>query len=118
VIERKNRVLVAQRPLGKRHGGLWEFPGGKVEDNESDFDALQRELEEELGMRVIATSQAIMSLPDDGSQFLIVFVPVVTDGEPECREHEAVRWAAWSELAMMPLAPTDRRFVALRTASA
>lgn len=114
VIERDNRVLVAQRPVEKRHGGLWEFPGGKVEDDESDFEALQRELEEELGLRVTAVSSPVASLQDAGSKFLIVFVPVVVHGEPECREHAAIRWARWSELQAMPLAPTDRRFVVSR----
>lgn len=112
VIERQNRVLVAQRAAERRHGGMWEFPGGKVEGTESDIDALRRELAEELGLRVVSTSPAVATLHDPGSDFIIIFVPVVADGEPECREHIAILWAAWSELATMPLAPTDRRFVA------
>jgi mutator protein MutT len=114
VIERGNRVLVAQRPPEKRYGGLWEFPGGKVEGAESDLDALRRELAEELGLRVVSTSPAIAAFEDPDSEFLIVFVPVVADGEPECREHVAIRWAVWRELATMRLAPMDHRFVAGR----
>lgn len=49
-----------------------------------------------------------------GSQFLIVFVPVIADGEPECREHVAIRWVPWRALVALPLAPTDRRFVSAR----
>lgn len=52
VIEHEGRLLVCKRPAHKRHGGLWEFPGGKVEPEESDFKAVERELEEELGVRV------------------------------------------------------------------
>jgi len=52
VIQRDNRLLVFRRPLDKRHGGLWEFPGGKVREGESDLDAARRELREELGVEV------------------------------------------------------------------
>lgn len=114
MIERGNRVLVALRPLEKRHGGMWEFPGGKVEGAETDLDALQRELSEELGLRVVTTSSPLAVFQDPGSQFLIVFVPVVADGEPECREHVAIRWVPWPDLAALPLAPTDHRFVVAR----
>ena len=112
VIERDRRVLVAQRPLKKRHGGMWEFPGGKVEGTETDLDALHRELAEELGLQVTSVSAPIAEYRDPGSDYLIVFVPVVVHGEPECREHTAIRWAAWVDLSEMPLAPTDREFVA------
>ena len=50
--DRTGRVLVAQRPPGKEHAGLWEFPGGKVEPGESPEAALVRELREELGVTV------------------------------------------------------------------
>lgn len=116
VIERGDRVLVALRPPGKRHGGMWEFPGGKVEGVESDLDALRRELMEELGLHVVVTAPPIAAFRDPGSPFLIVFIPVVADGEPECREHVAIRWASWHDLAAMPLAPTDRRFADAREA--
>lgn len=110
VIERGNRVLVALRPLEKRHGGMWEFPGGKVEHAETDLDALRRELAEELGLRLVAASPPMAAFHDPGSPFLIVFVPVTVEGEPQCREHIAIRWATWPELSALPLAPTDRRF--------
>lgn len=116
VIERENRVLVALRPPEKRHGGMWEFPGGKVEGTETDVDALRRELAEELALRVVSTSQPVGAFQDPGSPFLIVFVPAVVEGEPECREHVEVRWVHWGDLAALPLAPTDRRFVMMHEA--
>lgn len=116
VIERGGKVLIALRPPEKRHGSMWEFPGGKVEEDETDHDALRRELTEELGLRVVATSLPLASLRDPGSPFLIVFVPVTVDGDPECREHVEVRWVRWNELASLPLAPTDRRFVVMHAA--
>ena len=52
VISRGNLYLLCQRPAGKPHAGLWEFPGGKVRDGETYAAALERELSEELGLRV------------------------------------------------------------------
>ena len=54
VIQRHDRFLVCRRPLHKRHGGLWEFPGGKVKDGETDLEVARRELAEELGVHVTA----------------------------------------------------------------
>jgi mutator protein MutT len=53
VIQRNDQYLLCQRPAHKRHGGLWEFPGGKVHDGETDFDAISRELTEELEVGVV-----------------------------------------------------------------
>jgi len=52
VIERDQKLLVCRRPVHKRHGGLWEFPGGKVQKGESDLEAARRELREELAVEV------------------------------------------------------------------
>src|SRR5437868_9536693 len=54
LVNSKNEVLLAQRPEGKRLAGKWEFPGGKVEADESPEAALVRELHEELGITVQA----------------------------------------------------------------
>jgi mutator protein MutT len=114
VIERKGRVLLCERPAHKRHGGLWEFPGGKVEPGESRGDALRRELREELGVEVVATGGVAFSIADPGSQFIIDFVPVEIEGEPECLEHAALAWVADEDLASFALAPSDRQYAAHR----
>lgn len=112
VVRRRKRYLVALRPDGKRHGGLWEFPGGKVRDGESPRDALQRELTEELGVGVASTGALLFQARDPGSPYLIRFVETSVDGEPRAVEHADVRWASRPELADMALAPADARFVA------
>lgn len=112
VIQRGNEVLVCLRPLHKRHGGLWEFPGGKCEPDESDAEAIQRELLEELGVVGSASGAALYSVMDPGSRFEIVFVPATIMGTPSCREHLELRWATIGELRQLPLAPSDRRFLA------
>jgi len=114
VVSRGDDLLVCQRPLSKRHGGLWEFPGGKCESGESDADAARRELHEELGVEVTEVGEAELTIADPGSSFLIVFVPVRIVGEPTCHEHIALAWGRPSDLARLPLAPSDRRFVESR----
>lgn len=111
VIECGGKLLVCERPAHKRHGGLWEFPGGKVEPTENDFEAVERELEEELGIRVLEVGPVVFSTADPGSHFVVEFLPVNIVGQPQCLEHTALAWVADHELLQMPLAPSDRRYV-------
>ena len=111
VIERNGRYLICQRPAEKRHGGLWEFPGGKVGADESDLDAVRRELSEELNVIVIEVGATLSKIPDPGSDFLIVFKEVHIVGDPQGLEHEEIRWATPLELTGFRLAPSDEVFV-------
>jgi mutator protein MutT len=115
IIERDGKLLVCERPAHKRHGGLWEFPGGKVEPGESDFEAVERELGEELGVRVVEVGPVLFSINDPGSHFVIEFLPVAIAGEPQALEHSALSWVAEEELFALALAPSDRKFVHFRT---
>ena len=105
------KVLVAQRPLGKRHAGLWEFPGGKLELGESHADAARRELMEELAVDVVQIGASLDRVADPGSPFVITYVEVQLQGDPSALEHQAVAWADPTELLDWPLAPADARFV-------
>lgn len=115
VIEQNGKLLVCERPAHKRHGGLWEFPGGKVEPNENDFEAVQRELEEELGVGVLSVGPEEFAVADPGSDFVIAFLPVEIQGEPQCLEHAALAWVTEKELLSLALAPSDRQFALFRT---
>lgn len=110
VIRRDGRYLLGRRPLSKRHGGLWEFPGGKVLPGESRLDAARRELAEELGLEALCLGQLLHSASDPGSPFLIEFVEVEAAGEPSPHEHSEVGWYAAEELRELPLAPADALF--------
>jgi mutator protein MutT len=112
VIRRGDRYLLARRPAHKRHGGLWEFPGGKLEAGESWLDAARRELREELGVAVTGVAEPVYRRRDLTSPFEIVFVEVEIDGEPVALEHEEVRWVAAAEMATLELAPADAGFAA------
>jgi len=111
VISRGDRFMICQRSYQKRHGGLWEFPGGKCEPGESISDTAQRELREELSVAVIEVGAQELALSDPGSPFLIIFTPVTISGEPTCNEHIAIQWLPLEELLQLPLAPTDRKYV-------
>jgi len=111
VIQRDDRFLLGLRPLGKRHGGMWEFPGGKVEAGETIEAALRRELREELALGLMHHGKMLFEARDPGSPFMIRFVEVAVSGIPEPIEHERLEWLGVSELLELPLAPTDERFV-------
>jgi 8-oxo-dGTP diphosphatase len=111
LISRENLFLACQRPLDKHHGGLWEFPGGKCLPNESDSEAIARELQEELNVTAERVGPPLFVKADPGSAFEIVFLPVDIAGTPRCLEHIELAWLPLCELPDLPLAPTDRLFV-------
>jgi mutator protein MutT len=110
VIERDGRFLVCKRPAHKHHGNLWEFPGGKLEPDESLPDAACRELKEELALTVTRVGDIKLSVSDAESGFTIEFVEVEAQGTVELLEHAEFVWAIAHELLDLPLAPSDRRF--------
>ena len=111
VVRRDGRYLVARRPAHKRHGGLWEFPGGKVDVGESMLEAARRELAEELSVTTNGIGRTLFSSRDGDAPFVIHFVEVEIDGEPMPHEHSEVAWFKPSELGGLPLAPADAAFV-------
>lgn len=111
ILVREGRVMLAQRPPGKKLGGLWEFPGGKVEPGETAEAALHRELHEELGCTVRVT-QALPSCIHEypwGSIELIPFVCELTpeSPEPHPHEHSAIIWVQRDQIINHDLAPAD-----------
>jgi mutator protein MutT len=110
VIHRDGRYLLCRRPAHKRHGGLWEFPGGKLLDGESLEGGVRRELVEELHVEPVRVGEVRSAIADPGSPFVITFVEVEIVGEPCSAEHEAIAWVAAPDLLGYPLAPSDRAF--------
>jgi 8-oxo-dGTP diphosphatase len=119
LIDGAGRVLVQQRPAGKAMAGLWEFPGGKVEPGEAPEAALARELMEELGIAVLPADLEPLSFasePLDGRHLLLLlYLARRWTGEPLPLDAAALRWAAPSELADLPMPPADRPLVAALT---
>ena len=113
VIRRNDQaLLICRRPAHKRHGDLWEFPGGKLESGETALDAARREMREELGLEVTSVGELLFSSADPDSPFIIDFYPVAVRGEPVPSEHSAIAWVSAKALHAYPLAPTDARFAA------
>ena len=111
MVDRGGRYLLGLRPEEKRHGGLWEFPGGKMLEGESFFDAAHRELQEELALSAVGAGATLFSARDSGSPFVINFVEITVDGEPHATEHSEIGWFELAQLREMALAPSDAAFV-------
>jgi 8-oxo-dGTP diphosphatase len=105
------RVLVARRAAGKPWAGLWEFPGGKREIGESRWQALVRELHEELGIAAQAGIPLIrLKSPADGAKAVVLDVWRVTafSGTPTGREGQSLMWVTPDELDALPMPPANR----------
>lgn len=96
LINDKSEVLLAQRPDGKSMAGLWEFPGGKVEQGETPEFALMRELEEELGIESRPTCYHPIAFAshtyEDFHLLMPVFALRMWKGEVTAKEHKALEW--------------------------
>jgi 8-oxo-dGTP diphosphatase len=103
------RVLVAERPAGKHLAGLWEFPGGKCDPGEAPFDALARELAEEIGIAV-ERAEPLISVPwsyPEKSIVLDAWIVEAYAGRIDAREGQALQWIAPEELDEWPMPPAD-----------
>ena len=101
IMDARGRVLITHRPAHVHQGGLWEFPGGKVEAGESVFEALARELNEELGIDVQQARPLIRvshNYPDK-SVLLDVWRVDAYSGEAHGREGQAFKWVAPTQLS-------------------
>ncbi len=103
------RVLLAQRPAGKHLAGLWEFPGGKREPEESPSAALRRELREELGIE-LQRAQPLLQVPwQYGERRLLLDAWLVDQwqGTPQSLEGQALQWLAPAAVDAALLTPAD-----------
>jgi 8-oxo-dGTP diphosphatase len=101
ILNDQQQVLLALRPRHKHQGGLWEFPGGKVESSENVRAALARELLEELGIKVTASAPLLVTCHDYDDKRVMLDVWLVTEfsGTPAGLEGQEVAWFNIAELA-------------------
>ncbi|WP_319641297.1 (deoxy)nucleoside triphosphate pyrophosphohydrolase [Novosphingobium sp. JCM 18896] len=115
LVDGVGRILLQQRRRGSEHGGLWEFPGGKVEPGESPQTAAVREIEEELGLRldvarlepVSFASDVDVPEPPRRPYVILLYTCHAWEGEAECRDGEAIAWFRGEEIAGLPMPPLD-----------
>lgn len=113
ILSPENKILIALRQPDSHQGGLWEFPGGKVETGESVEHALARELDEELGIEVGEVRPLMTINHDYLDKFVCLDVWWVEcfSGEPEGREGQLIRWVAVADLMNYAFPPANQPIV-------
>jgi 8-oxo-dGTP diphosphatase len=101
-------ILIAKRPLHKYKGGLWEFPGGKVEAGESVLQALRREFFEEVGIQVL-TARPWLQIPSE--VLLDVYRVEEYSGEPFGKEGQEVLWVPLQQLLQFEFPPANQMII-------
>ena len=111
------KVLLQQRPLGKAMAGLWEFPGGKIDDGESPEAALARELNEELGLEVAPADLHPLGFAshryDRFHILLLLYLCRIWRGAPAALEGQALAWVAPAAMSAYPMPAADEPLVAM-----
>ena len=105
----EGRILIAERLGGGPFQGLWEFPGGKIADDESAAEALSRELAEELGIEITACASFMNLRHEYDDRIVTIEFFIVSDWvcEPVGREGQALRWVPRERLDASELLPAD-----------
>lgn len=111
LIDTDNRVLLAQRPEGRSMAGLWEFPGGKIEPNETPEGALIRELREELSIEVWPKCLAPFTFASHSYENFHLLMPLYLcrkwGGEITPREGQRITWVRANRLSEFAMPPAD-----------
>jgi len=116
LVDADRRVLIAQRREEASMGGLWEFPGGKIEDGETPEDALIRELTEELGISTKTACLAPLAFASHSYDNFHLLMPLYVcrkwQGLPQPLEHQALKWVRPQNLRDYPMPPADIPLIA------
>ncbi len=107
-IVKDGRLLLAQRTRPAELAGMWELPGGKVEQGETPAAALVRELHEELGVEATAGERIGVDVPLTDGLVLRAYRAELVHGTPAALDHAEVRWVDAGELHSIDLVPNDR----------
>jgi 8-oxo-dGTP diphosphatase len=115
LVDVDGRVLIAQRPPGKAMAGLWEFPGGKIEDGERPEEALIRELKEELGIDVSEPCLAPLTFASHSYPDFHLLMPLYVcrrwEGTVTAHEGQQLKWVKPNRLRDYPMPPADEPLV-------
>lgn len=116
LVDPDSRILIAQRPEGKSLAGLWEFPGGKVDEGEAPEAALIRELREELGVETREACLAPLTFASHAYADFHLLMPLYVcrrwQGVPQSHEGQALKWVRAKALRDYPMPPADLPLIA------
>lgn len=110
ILRDHNEIFIARRASNKHLAGYWEFPGGKVEDNEQEKDCLNRELLEELGINVKVKDFFMLNQHQYGDKKIVLKSYFCELEEPDSfvlNDHDKVEWVKVKDLLKYKLAPAD-----------
>lgn len=117
LLDQDNRALLSERPQGKSLAGLWEFPGGKVEQGETPEASLIRELEEELGIHVQADNLRPLTFASHSYETFHLLMPLYLcyhyEGVARGREGQNLKWVFIGDLDKYPMPDADKPLVQL-----
>ena len=110
LIDDRGCTLLQQRRADRQHGGLWEFPGGKIEPRETAIAGLIREIAEELGIAVQQRDLAWLARAEDAAAGLVISLYTCRrwTGALQCLDAAAIGWFAPADMLALPLPPLDR----------
>ncbi len=109
IIQKDNQYLIVQRPAEVQHALLWEFPGGKIEPNETATDCIIRELKEELDI-IVEVDEELPMVKREEADFVIELIPfhcTIVEGQITLLEHEAMEWITLGEPVKQDLCKGD-----------
>ncbi|WP_455474400.1 8-oxo-dGTP diphosphatase MutT [Bartonella sp. B30(2025)] len=115
LVDEDNRILLAERPQGKSMAGLWEFPGGKVEQGETPEESLIRELEEEIGIYISPNNLFPLTFASHSYEDFHLLMPLYLcyhyDGVVQGREGQNLEWVFIEDLSDYPMPDADKPFI-------
>ena len=109
LVDPNRRVLLQRRRADRHHGGLWEFPGGKLEPNETAVVGLLREVWEELGLQLEKTDIQLLARAEDSAEGVVISLYICWTwiGEPQCLDAAELHWFEPDELTALAMPPLD-----------
>jgi 8-oxo-dGTP diphosphatase len=117
LVDGEGRVLLQQRPPGRQMAGLWEFPGGKIDEGEGPEEALIRELREEVGIDTDAAclAPATFASAPLGERHLLLLLYICRKwrGTPQPLHATALKWVRPNQMFALPMPPADKPLIGL-----
>lgn len=110
ILKKDNKILIAKKKQGKPLAGYWEFPGGKVEKQETQEEALIRELKEEMNIEIQIKAYIGESVYDYGDNKIVSlkgYTAIIKSGNINLSDHDEYRWVTLEEIKDYKIAPAD-----------